>query len=68
MNRWRDDCHSAMKENETMPFAAPWMDLGLIILREAKSERQIPCDIPPMQNLKYDKDELIYQTETDSQT
>ena len=42
------------------------MDLEIIILN--KSERQIPYDITYMQNLKYDTNELIYKTETDSQT
>ena len=31
-------------------------------------ERQIPCDITYKWNLKYDKNKLIYKTETDSQT
>ena len=31
-------------------------------------ERQIPYDITYMWNLKYDTNELIYKTETDSQT
>ena len=26
--------YSAVKKNETMPFAATWMDLGIIILSE----------------------------------
>ena len=30
-------------------------------------ERQIPCDITYMWNLKYDTNELIYETKTDSQ-
>ena len=53
-----------------MPFAATWMDLEIIILSETKSdrERQIPSATPHMQNLKYAADELIYRTETDSQT
>ena len=42
------------------------MDLEIIILN--KSERQILYDITYMQNLKYDTNELIYKTETDSQT
>ena len=29
---------------------------------------QIPCDITYKWNLKYDKNKLIYKTETDSQT
>ena len=51
-----------------MPSAATWTDLEIIILSEVKSdkERQIPYDITYMWNLKYDTNELIY--ETDSQT
>ena len=46
------------------------MDLEIIILSEVKSERerQIPYDITYMWNLKYDTNEHIYETETDSQT
>ena len=60
--------HSAIKKNEIMPFAATWMNLEIIILSEIKSERerQIPYNITYMWNLKYDTNELIY--ETDSQT
>ena len=36
--------YSANKKNEIMPFAAIWMDLELIILREVR-KRQIPYDI-----------------------
>ena len=50
-----------------MSLAATWMDLEIIILSEVR-ERQTPCDITYMWNLKYDKNELIYKTETDSQT
>ena len=28
------ECYSAIKRNEIMPFAATWMDLGIIILSE----------------------------------
>ena len=31
--------HSAIKKNETMPFAATWLELETLILREVKSER-----------------------------
>ena len=48
-----------------MPFAATWMELEIIIL--SKSERQILYDITYVWNLKYDTNELIYETETDSQ-
>ena len=47
------------------------MDLEIIILNEVsqkKTDRQIPYDITYMWNLKYDTNELIYETETDSQT
>ena len=59
--------YSAIKKNEIIPSAATWMDLELIILYEIR-ERQIPYDITYMWNLKYDTNELIYKTETDSQT
>ena len=35
---------------------------------KSESERQIPYDINYMWNLKYDTNELIHETETDSQT
>ena len=44
------------------------MDLEIIILSEPDRERQISYDITYMWNLKYDTNELIYKTETDSQT
>ena len=59
--------YSAIKKNEILPFAATWMDLEIVILSEA-SQRQISYDITYMWNLKYDTNELIYKTETDSQT
>ena len=53
-----------------MPFAATWMDLEMIIRSEVNQrERQVPCDITSMWNLnKNDTNELVYKTETDSQT
>ena len=61
--------NSAIKKNEIMPFAATWMDLEIIILsEESQKEKQIPYDITNMWNLKYDTNELIYKTQTDSQT
>ena len=52
-----------------MPFAARWMRLEIIILSQmSERERQIQYDIPSMWNLKYDTNELIYKTKTDSQT
>ena len=35
---------------------------------KSERERQIPYDITYTWNLKYDTNELIYETETDSQT
>ena len=49
-----------------MPFAATWIDLEIIILSKPDRERQIPYDITYMWNLKYDTNELIYETDTDS--
>ena len=43
--------YSAIKKKEIMPFAATWMDLDIITLSEV-SQRQIPCDIAYMWNLK----------------
>ena len=50
-----------------MPFVLIWVDLE-IILSKSKRERQIPYNITYMWNLKYDKNEFVYDTETDSQT
>ena len=60
--------YSAIKKNEMMPFAATCMQLE-IITKWSKSdrERQIPYDITYMWSLKYDTNQLIYKTETDSQ-
>ena len=62
--------YSAVKKNEIMPFAATWIDLEIIILSEVsqKEKDKIPYDITYMWDLKYDTNELIYETETDSQT
>ena len=57
----------AIKKNGIMPFAATWMYLEIIIL-SALRERQISYHITYMWNLKNDTDELIYKTETNSQT
>ena len=52
-----------------MPFAATWMQLEIIILSEVvRKRRQVPYDITYMWNLKYDTNEPIYETETESWT
>ena len=42
------------------------MDLEMIVLNEVgQKEKQIPCDITQMLNLKYDTNQHIYETKTD---
>ena len=51
-----------------MPFAATWMDLEIVILSEA-GQTEKDHTLSYMQNLKRnDTNELIYKTETGSQT
>ena len=64
------ECYSAIKKNEIMPFTAIWVDMEIIIRTEvSQTEKdkyhmiQLICRI-----LKNDTNELIYKTETDSQT
>ena len=61
------ECHSAIKENKTMPFATTWMDPEIIILSKSERERQISCDTTYTESNKKYTNEFIYQTETDSQ-
>ena len=59
------ECYSAIKKNEVMSFAATWMDPETVTLSEVREGEN---DIPYIWNLKSDTVELIYKTETDSQT
>ena len=60
----------AIKKNEIMLFAATWMDLEITILSEVsqKEKDKYEYNISSMRILKCDTNELIYETETDSQT
>ena len=51
-----------------MPLAITWMDLEIIILSEVSQTERQSYDITYMWNLKNSTNELIYETETDSQT
>ena len=37
--------YSAKKKNKIMPFAATWMDLGIIIVSEVSQGKRISHDI-----------------------
>ena len=77
INRWMDkkmwhiytmECHSAIKETGTMPFAATGWTQGLSYIKWCKSNKDkymisLKCGI-----FKNDTNELIYKTEIDSQT
>ena len=62
--------YSAIKKNEIMPFAETWIELEIIILSKVSQTEKDKYHmiITYMWNLKYDTNELIYETETDSQT
>ena len=60
--------YSAIKKNEIMLFAATWVDLEIIMLRNVSQKgRQIPYDITYTWNLKYDTNEHACETQRDSQ-
>ena len=50
-----------------MAFAATWMDLEIIMLREVSQRRQILDVFTYMWNLNYDANELTYETQGASQ-
>ena len=59
---------AAIKRKKRMLLAATWMDLRIIILNEVSQSEKDTYDIAYMWNLKIDTNELIYETEIDSQT
>ena len=60
--------YSIVKNSEVMPFAAMWMDLGIIILSEAnQTETGNHHMISHKWNLKDDTNGFIYKRETDKQ-
>ena len=53
-------------KNEIIPFSAAWM--RFILSEVSQKKKDILCDITYIRNIKYGTNELIYKTETDSQT
>ena len=47
-----------------MPFATTWMEIEMLILCEVSQKEK--DKYPMISHLKYDRDEPIYRTETDS--
>ena len=54
-----------IKKNKTMPFAATWMDLEILILSEVSQTEKERYHMISL--LKYGTDKPIYRTDTDSQ-
>ena len=43
--RYTMEYYSAIKKNDTMPFAATWMDLESVILSKSDRKREVSYDI-----------------------
>ena len=58
--------YSAITKNETMPFAATWMDLEVIILSEINQTKKDKYHMISLicGTLKNDTNGLIFRTET----
>ena len=61
--------YSAIKKNKRMPLAATWIDIEMIILSEGslKQKDKYHMILFYMKSKQY-TNELIYETEIDSQT
>ena len=57
--------YSAVKKTKIMLFAATWMELEISVLSQKEKDKY---HITYMWNLKYDANEILCETETDSQT
>ena len=72
LNRSMDEdvVYTYMIENHKKEWNAICSNLEIVILNEVKSERerQVPYAIIYVWNLKYDTNELTYETETESWT
>ena len=61
---YRKEYYPAPKTTETMPFAAAWMDLEIIILSTVNHTEKDKCMIPlNAETWKNDRNELIYKAE-----
>ena len=52
------------EKEQNMAFAATWMDSEIIIIGEVNQRKTNTIYIIYVWNLKYDANELIYETET----
>ena len=58
--------YPAIKKKEIMPFAATQMDLEIIRLSEVSQTKTNTIQFSYMWNLKYDTNEVIYETKKNS--
>ena len=59
--------YSAVKKNETLPFAATWLDLEISLLSEVSQRKTNIIYHLHVESNKNDTKELIYKIETNSQ-
>ena len=63
-------CYKTLKMNETMPLAAPWVELDIIILSQVSQKEKDKYNMISLlcRILQNDTHDLIYKIEMDSQT